>query len=166
MSSENLQGMKCDLQTSSQQKVTRRDFLGLAAMGSLAVTWILTFIGLGKFPMPALLPDVSNIFKIGKLEDIPVGTAKIFEEKKVRLVRDEKGIYAVSLICTHLGCIVAKTDKGYACPCHGSKFNNRGDVVGGPAPKGLNWLEVSQLPSGKLVVNADKIVKAGTRFVV
>ena len=84
----------------------------------------------------------------------------------MRIVRDREGIYAVSLICTHLGCIVSKTNKGYACPCHGSKFDEQGSVTGGPAPKGLNWLEVSQLPSGKLIVNADKIVKVGKKFVV
>lgn len=166
MSSENSEGMKCDLNHGSKKNITRRDFLGLAALWSFIAAWLLTFIGLGKFPMPALLPDVSNIFKIGKLEDIPVGTEKIYEEKKVRIVRDHEGIYAVSLICTHLGCIVAKTNEGYSCPCHGSKFNDKGKVVGGPAPKGLNWLEVSQLPSGKLVVNADKSVKAGTKFIV
>lgn len=164
MSSENKEGPKCDLKITPEKEMTRRDFLGIAALWSFITAWVLTFIGLGKFPMPALLPSVSNIFKIGKADDLPVGTDKINTEKSVRIVRDDKGFYAVSLICTHLGCIVAKTDKGYACPCHGSKFDQQGNVVAGPAPKGLNWLEISQLPSGKLVINADKYVKSGSRF--
>ena len=166
MNSENTGGVKCDLKIGPEEKMNRRDFLGLAASWSFIAAWALTFIGLGKFPMPALLPDVSNTFKIGKLEDIPVGTEKIYTERKVRIVRDNEGIYAISLICTHLGCIVSKTNKGYACPCHGSKFDEIGNVIAGPAPKGLNWLDVSQLPSGKLVVNADKNVKAGTKFTI
>ena len=149
-----------------ERRSSRRDFLGLSAFWSCVGAWVLALVGLAKFPVPALLPDVSSIFKIGKEEDIPVGTDKILEKKKVRIVRDKEGIYAVSLICTHLGCIVSKTDTGYICPCHGSKFNQKGDVLAGPAPKGLNWLDVSQLPSGKLVVNSDKKVKAGTRFVI
>src|SRR3989338_544199 len=141
------------------RKISRRDFLGISAMWSCLAAWGLTAIGLAKFPLPALLPDLSNVFKIGRLEDIPVGTEKIFEDKKVLVRRDEKGISAVSLVCTHLGCIVAKKDTGeFSCPCHGSKFDSQGNVIGGPAPKGLNWLEVSQLPSGKIVVDTGKTV--------
>jgi len=117
--------------------------------------------------MPALLPDVSSIFKIGNINDIPIGSQKIFEKEKVLVKRDEKGIRAVSLICTHLGCIVALKDTGgFNCPCHGSVFDEKGNVIGGPAPKGLNWLEVSQLPNGKLAVNTSKFVKEETRFTV
>ncbi len=166
MSSTDQKGHKRDYQIDSENKISRRKFLKLSTIGASITAWTLTMIGLLKFPKPALLPDVSNIFKIGKPEDMPVGTKKIIEDKKVRIVRDGDGIYAVSLICTHLGCIVSKTSKGYQCPCHGSKFNERGDVVAGPAPRGLSWLEVSQLPSGKLVVNAGKKVPAGTKYVV
>lgn len=147
--------------------MSRRDFLGLSALWSCIGAWILAGIGLFKFPMPALLPDVSRVFKIGRVEDIPVGGQKIFEKEKILVKRDEQGIHAVSLVCTHLGCIVAVKDKGgFACPCHGSVFDEKGRVIAGPAPKGLNWLEVSQLPNGKLVVNADKFVNEKARFVV
>lgn len=160
------EGLKCDLVRRPDQKISRRDFLGFSALWACVTAWVLTTVGLLKFPKPALLPDVSRVFKIGRLEDFPVGTTRIIEEKKVLVRRDEKGISAISLVCTHLGCIVAQTEKGFSCPCHGSKFNDAGDVVGGPAPKSLNWLEVSQLPNGKLVVNAGKQVSVGTKFVV
>ena len=166
MSSSNESNPQCSLGRHDEPKISRRDFLGIAALWSCVGAWVLTLIGLGKFPMPALLPDVSNIFKIGKPEDIPIGTDRVIEDVKIRIVRDNEGIYAVSLICTHLGCIVSKTEKGYSCPCHGSKFNQKGDNISGPAPKGLNWLEVSRLPSGKLIVNTNKFVPAGKKFVV
>ena len=40
---------------------------------------------------------------------------------------------ALSLTCTHLGCQVARTPSGFACPCHGSRFGGDGRPVGGPA---------------------------------
>lgn len=157
---------KCNLKINPEKEITRRDFLGLSAFWACVSAWVLATIGLLKFPSPALLPDVSNIFKIGKPEDIPVGTQKIIEEKKVLIVRDTEGISAISLICTHLGCIVSKEEKGFSCPCHGSKFDAKGNVLAGPAPSALSWLEVSQVPGGKLVVNAGKRVPKGTKFVV
>jgi Rieske Fe-S protein len=147
--------------------MSRRDFLGLSAAWSCIAAWAFIFAGLFKFPMPALLPDTSGTFKIGKADDIPLGGQKIFVEKNVLVKRDEKGIRAVSLVCTHLGCIVAVKDKGgFDCPCHGSKFDENGRVFAGPAPKGLNWLEISQSPNGGIVVDRNKFVKEETRFMV
>lgn len=40
---------------------------------------------------------------------------------------------ALSLTCTHLGCQVARTASGFACPCHGSRFDGDGRPVAGPA---------------------------------
>jgi hypothetical protein len=36
--------------------------------------------------------------------------------------------------CTHLGCIVE-----VACPCHGARYDQDGNVTGGLAPKALPW---------------------------
>jgi len=167
MSSETQNGLKCDLAHNPEQKISRRDFLGLAALWTCITASTLSLIGLFKFPKPALLPDVSNIFKIGRPEDIPLGSETIIEDKKVLVRRDSEGIAAISLICTHLGCIVSKTNTGgFSCPCHGSKFSKKGNVLGGPAPRELSWLEISQLPNGKLVVNASKRIPSGTKFVV
>ena len=69
-------------------------------------------------------------------------------------------------MCTHLGCIVAQSTQGFACPCHGSKFDPRGNVIGGPAPRALPWLEVSRAADGQLLVLADNEVPAGTHFTV
>jgi len=40
-------------------------------------------------------------------------------------------------VCTHLGCVPNRTDDGWACPCHGSLYDNSGRVVRGPAPNNL-----------------------------
>jgi Rieske Fe-S protein len=40
--------------------------------------------------------------------------------------------------CTHVGCPVAATSVGFACPCHGSVFDTRGSRIGGPAIRPLD----------------------------
>ena len=43
---------------------------------------------------------------------------------------------AISGICTHQGCIVTDYDGSsnvFVCPCHGSRFDQSGNVVQGPA---------------------------------
>jgi Rieske Fe-S protein len=45
---------------------------------------------------------------------------------------------AVEAICTHEGCTVTGEDGAiYVCPCHGSRYDRNGRVVGGPAPASL-----------------------------
>ena len=43
-------------------------------------------------------------------------------------------------ICTHLGCVPTEVkggDRGWYCPCHGSKYDTSGRIVAGPAPLNL-----------------------------
>lgn len=40
-------------------------------------------------------------------------------------------------LCTHLGCVPSRKDKGWFCPCHGSVYDNSGRILKGPAPKNL-----------------------------
>lgn len=43
--------------------------------------------------------------------------------------------------CTHLGCIINKSEDNHlVCPCHGSQYSFDGKPVKGPANKGLNKL--------------------------
>ena len=81
------------------------------------------------------------------------------------LYRDDEGLYAISAICTHLGCIIAiQEGGGYFCPCHGSRFDTEGKVVGGPAPRALVYLDLFVSPDGQLVVDRQKEVSSEVRL--
>jgi cytochrome b6-f complex iron-sulfur subunit len=43
-------------------------------------------------------------------------------------------------------------EKEFHCPCHGSLYNTKGEVIGGPAPRPLDLFPI-KLVDGNLVVN-------------
>ena len=151
----------------SKVATSRRDFLGKAGAGAFFGVIGVGTAGLIKSLFPAVEPVPSRKFKIGPAQDYPEGTVRQFDDEKVLLFRDRAGMYAISLVCTHLACVVTYDEqKGFECPCHGSKFTKDGKVTQGPAPTALPWLEISQLPSGQLAVDASKPVPPGTKLVV
>lgn len=101
-------------------------------------------------------------FTIGRPDEYPAGTRITLDERRVCIVREGNRIAAISTTCTHLGCIVGLSDTGFACPCHGSRFDPDGAVTGGPAPKPLPWFKVSLAPNGELEVDKDTQVEAGS----
>jgi Rieske Fe-S protein len=45
---------------------------------------------------------------------------------------------ALDAICTHQSCTITSQDASiFVCPCHGSRYDRSGRVVGGPAPAAL-----------------------------
>ncbi|MEE8200853.1 MAG: ubiquinol-cytochrome c reductase iron-sulfur subunit [Candidatus Acidoferrales bacterium] len=145
-------------------RVSRRSFLSLASLGSFFLALGTAAAGVFRLPNPTVLPGPRRRYRIGFPEDYPVGSQKHLEKENVFVFRDAEGVYAISAICTHLGCVVARSAQGFACPCHGSKFSPNGKVRGGPAPRPLPWLEITRAPDGQLVVLADNEVPQGTRF--
>ena len=77
--------------------------------------------------------------------------------------RDADGVYAVSTVCTHLGCIVKAESGGFDCPCHGSRFALDGHVVKGPAPKALPWLAVTPVSADTFSIDMSATVPAGKK---
>ena len=60
--------------------------------------------------------------------------------KKVAVYCDEQGaLHERSAVCPHLHCIVAwnSGEKTWDCPCHGSRFDNQGQVINGPTTNDL-----------------------------
>jgi cytochrome b6-f complex iron-sulfur subunit len=148
-----------------QEPVTRRDFLGLSAIWTCVAAFATALMGALRLPMPSVFPEANTKVKIGKPDVFLKGSVTHFSELSVWLFRDDEGLYAISSICTHLGCIARREESGqFHCPCHGSAFTEEGKVVAGPAPKGLNWLELSVSPDGQIVVDKNGSVPMGTHL--
>ncbi len=74
--------------------------------------------------------------------EVPPGGALLFRAERLALLRDDAGFYALSLVCTHLGCTVVVTEDTLSCPCHGSRFDRQGKVLKGPADRPLDRIKV------------------------
>ena len=124
---------------------------------------MLPSFGAARLPRAAVLPTASKKFKLAIPEGLVPGTPLVPPGRAVAIFRDAAGVYAISTVCTHLGCIVTPTPGGFDCPCHGSKFGPDGAVLRGPAPKGLPWLAVRAAGGGAVIVDEGKQVPPGTK---
>ena len=147
------------------EPMPRRDWLSLAGLWTAGLAVFGSVIGMARLPKPRVSPEASSRFRAGSPLEYPAGAVKILPEQKVRMVATEQGIAAMSLVCTHLGCIVGESPAGgFLCPCHGSRFDEEGKVTGGPAPRPLRWLEVSQAADGALLVDTGREVQPGVFY--
>lgn len=144
------------------EPLPRRDFLGLGALGSALTALAVAVIGMARLPKAAVLSSPSKKFRVTLPESLAAGQALVPEGHSVAVFRDEEGVYAISTICTHLGCVVRPTPEGFECPCHGSRFAADGSVVKGPAPKPLPWRKVNGA-AGTYVIDEESTVPVGTK---
>jgi cytochrome b6-f complex iron-sulfur subunit len=140
----------------------RRDFLGLAALWTAGIALVSATVGMLRLPKAAVVASPSKKFKVTLPETLAAGQALVPPGRSVAVFRDEQGVYAISLICTHLGCIVRKSAGGFECPCHGSLFADDGTVTKGPAPQALAWRKVTGSGS-TWVIDEDSTVPRGTK---
>lgn len=144
------------------EPMPRRDFLGLAAMGSMIAAFALSIFGMLKLPKAAVSASAAKKFNVSLPDTLVEGEAFIPPGRNVAVFRDGEGVFAISMVCTHLGCIVKASSAGFDCPCHGSGFTKDGTVRKGPAPKPLPWLKVTKNGSA-FTVDEDSKVKLGTK---
>lgn len=142
--------------------VPRRDFLGLAALGTALAAFLFAGIGMLRLPKAAVLSSPAKKFRVRVPESLLAGQPFVPPGRSVAVFKDDGGVYAISLICTHLGCIVKHTGEGFECPCHGSRFAADGGVLKGPAPAALPWRKVTGSGS-EFVVDEEATVPAGTK---
>lgn len=77
-------------------------------------------------------------------DKIPQRGALVYRHQRFALIREGGEVYALSLVCTHLGCTLNVTSSKLSCPCHGSTFDRNGLVTHGPANKSLPRLRVQR----------------------
>jgi glycine/D-amino acid oxidase-like deaminating enzyme/nitrite reductase/ring-hydroxylating ferredoxin subunit len=89
---------------------------------------------------------VGDRLRSGEVSDadaVPRGEARVLRDgpRHTGVYRDEQGeLHAVSLRCTHLGCLLRfnGAETSWDCPCHGSRFDVDGAVLEGPAVRPLH----------------------------
>ncbi|CAN5887153.1 FAD-dependent oxidoreductase [soil metagenome] len=91
------------------------------------------------------------------LESILPGEGKIVEidGKKYGAFKDGGNLlHVVAAECTHMGCIIKwnRDEKSWDCPCHGSRFTNKGAVINGPANVDLQYHKIH---ADELLANQD-----------
>ena len=145
---------------------SRRDVLTRLGVGACAVAAAGSGAVTLDFLNPKVLFEPATKFRAGSPLDYPEGTIRFDRERKAYVVGTAAGVFAMSAVCTHLGCITRHVpDEGaIACPCHGSRFDLEGNVTHGPAPRPLPWLEVTLDADGNLVVDTSVVIPRGKVF--
>jgi len=156
--------VKSDPSAAEKTQIPRRSVLAWLSSIGLFGSAVLAVISDLVFFKPRVTYSPSARFSIGKPDDFPSGTRIARDVERVCIVRDGNRMAAISTTCTHLGCIVSISDTGFACPCHGSRYDQDGNVTGGPAPKPLPWFKVNLAPNGELEVDKNSLVDPGTYF--
>lgn len=121
-------------------QINRREFLfkamifsGLAAVGSV-LTWIFWNVWTGGQRF-----STSRWVLVAPVSQFRSDSIVPFPEYKIAILRTGEKLGAISIECTHLGCLLNVVDQGFYCPCHGSDFGPLGQVYSGPATVSLPW---------------------------
>jgi cytochrome b6-f complex iron-sulfur subunit len=153
---------KTDLETTPEKEPDRRFFVALASTAFVGLAGLLTGILNLFFLRPRVTYGSSSKVRVGKPGGFAPGSITEFPEERIVVRRDGNRFAAISTVCTHLGCTVASNGVGFACPCHGSVYDEQGNVVNGPAPKALSWFKIVLAPNGELEVNKQDVVEENT----
>jgi cytochrome b6-f complex iron-sulfur subunit len=136
----------------------RRDVFSAAGWAAVFVATMTAIMGFMRYMFPRVLFEPPTTFKAGVPTEFALGAVneKFKKDQRVWIVRQEDGgFFAISAICTHLGCTPNwfANDNKFKCPCHGSGFFRDGTNYEGPAPRPLDRFKVSLDPEGRLVVD-------------
>ena len=148
--------------STSSQTMDRRSFFSWLGCAWLAFSAAVAASGatMLRYLFPNVLFEPPSQFKIGFPDDYKIG--EVFEGWKSKygiwVVRIAEGLYALSTICTHLGCTPnwLEGEQKFKCPCHGSGFRMSGINFEGPAPRPLERFRIFLAEDGQVVVDKSK----------
>ena len=143
------------MSTMNKPPVSRRDFLKLTLDSLLVFGGLLGLGGLVRFLSYKTEPPQPTEFDLGPAENYQPDSRTTLPEVPAVLIRNAGKFTALSLVCTHLGCTVEVENDGFACPCHGSRFNSDGFPVKGPATTSLKALRLEPTDDGKIILHTD-----------
>ncbi len=153
-------------------QVTRRHFgfalaIGWGALAACGVSLAAMF---QDFLGPKVLREPKKVWRVGRPADF--GNPGVYEQFKrtpdggqgfwlVNLGPTQPKLVAVSVVCTHLGCIPQwlAGDERFKCPCHGSGFTIAGVNFEGPAPRPLERFGIELDADGFLAVDMTRVFR-------
>ena len=80
--------------------------------------------------------ETANVLKRG------YGAIVETSQGKMGVYKSEEGeMFKVDIVCPHLGCELTwnPDEQSWDCPCHGSRFDVRGNLLDGPAQEGIQY---------------------------
>lgn len=129
-------------------------WIAFAAMNGAALTSLLRFL------IPNVLFEPPSSFRAGRPEEFAPGVVdeRFKDAFGVWVVRLGDSIFALSTVCTHLGCTPSwlATDEKFKCPCHGSGFYMDGLNFEGPAPRPLERYKIFLNADGFVVIDKSR----------
>ena len=140
----------------------RRTFIKWSTVGWTAFVAIVGGYGtmMIRYLFPNVLFEPVQSFRAGFPDEYQRGeVSERWKDKHgVWIVRDEEKIYALSTVCTHLGCTPnwLGNDNKFKCPCHGSGFYKTGINFEGPAPRPLERFKIYLADSGEIIIDKTK----------
>jgi cytochrome b6-f complex iron-sulfur subunit len=146
--------------------VSRREVL--IALGGLGLLTVLVSVIRGslRFLTPPVSQARPSIIVAGPPADFPQGTLTPLTNGPVFIGRDRDGLFALSAVCTHLGCTVVWRGEELNCPCHGSRFAVDGANLAGPATRPLPYLALTLNAAGLLEINLTQSVGPDSRLAI
>ena len=147
------------VRTPLRGEINRRSMFSV--MGFAWLTFSAATAGLlgafGRFLFPNVMFEPPQEFKAGFPEEFVVD--QVDERFKaaygVWIVRQVDGFFALSTVCTHLGCTPnwLSADEKFKCPCHGSGFVKTGINIEGPAPRPLERYKITMAEDGQILID-------------
>ena len=139
----------------SSGELRRREFLGLCAcvaagsvLGACASVLVRQVpVSNGRVELP--LVQYPELGQAGAaLQILPEG-----QTQPLIVIVDADGKHnVISSECTHKGCTVEVQGERIVCPCHGSTYDRKGDVLKGPAQRSLRRYPSRLTSDGVLII--------------
>ena len=149
--------------------VPRRSFLSWVTLAWVAFTasMLASLTATARFMFPNVLFEPPPTFKAGFPNEIQAGQVdERFKQRfavwLVRTAFDEwgkaPGIYALSTVCTHLGCTPnwLEAEQKFKCPCHDSGYYKTGVNFEGPTPRPLERYAITLADDGQILVDKSR----------
>ncbi len=158
--------------TATGQPPPRRSFLKRASLFLFTGAFVAQAAALLRALWPDVLYEPSARFKVGTPSEFPEGVSYI-EARRLFIWRRNNEFFAMSAVCTHLGCTVKPAagatpgSSEFHCPCHGSRYRDDGTNYAGPAPRPLERYHLEISPDdGQVVVDSGTPVDKAFRLTV